>query len=143
MKGKVSHLLGTEIDQKKITQFIRYLSSLELLFLLMHFAVKREKKGRVRPWGTRFTLLWRHRTQHYWALFEKESKMAPETRETMQSSQFPEQKKRWGEGGERHPQGEEEVMESMEQKYRPRKEGQVSEREGSLRKGCNQILDSV
>ena len=82
-------------------------------------------------------------TGHSIQLFEKESKMAPETRETMQSSQFPEQKKRWGEGGERHLQGEEEVMESMEQKYRPRKEGQVSEREGSPRKGCNQILDSV
>lgn len=72
---------------------------MDLLFLPMHFAVKREKKGRVRPCGTHFTLSWRHRTQHSWALFEKESKMAPETRETMQSSQFPEPKKRWGEGG--------------------------------------------
>lgn len=48
---------------------------MELLFLPMHLAVKREKKGRVRPCGTRFTLLlWRHRTQHSWALLEKGSK---------------------------------------------------------------------
>ena len=75
-RGKVSQLLGTAIDQKKITQFIRYLSSLELLFLPVHFAVKRDKKRRVRPCGTHFTLLlWRHRTQHSWVLFEKGSKM--------------------------------------------------------------------
>ena len=50
----------------------------------------------------------------------------------MQSSQFPEQKKkkRGGVWHERHLLGEDEIMESMQQKCSPIKEGQVSEREG-------------
>lgn len=105
---------------------------MELLFLPMHFAVKREKKGRVRPCGTRFTLLlWRHRTQHSWALLEKGPKRDQRLEKLCKAASPPNKKR----GRERHLLGEDEIMESTQQKCSPRKEGQVSEKEVSPRKG--------
>ena len=117
---------------------------MELLFLPVHFAVKRDKKRRVRPCGTHFTLLlWRHRTQHSWVLFEKGSKMDQRLETLCKEASSLNNKKRGGVQHERHLLGEDKIMESMQQKCSPIKESQVSEREGSPRKGCNQILDSV
>lgn len=126
-RGEVSHLLSTGTDQKKNHTICKVsFASLELLFLPMHFAVKR-KKGRIRPCGTHLTLLpWRPRAQDSWALSTRNPRGHQRLEQLCKAASSLNKEK-----GERHLQGEEEVMESREWRRRPRNEGQVSKSEGS------------